>query len=160
MLKVFVFSLLRLTEHRIRESQKPRTSGYMPIPDISALALFFVLLAGVPSAADTGALAFKRDDAIWVAYLGGSGARKVGPGAMPDLSPDGRQVVFVTNEGDTPQGPVRRLAVASLTDGRITIFDLPGKNCIRPVWSPNGKKIAFYLISFLLRVSHFFEFFC
>jgi TolB protein len=36
-----------------------------------------------------GTLAFERDEHVWVAKLDGSGAKKIGKGSAPDLSPDG-----------------------------------------------------------------------
>ena len=65
--------------------------------------------------------------------------------AQPRWSPDGRQIVFVRGgEKDEASKPrPGQLAMLSLTGGEArTITDLP-KGASNPVWSPDGKQIAF-----------------
>jgi dipeptidyl aminopeptidase/acylaminoacyl peptidase len=79
--------------------------------------------------------------AIWAARTDGSGARKLGLGAGPALSPDGRSVVF------SKDGEIYRYQIAPRTaavnDRDVKpIINLWGRN-VNPRWSPDGSKIAF-----------------
>jgi dipeptidyl aminopeptidase/acylaminoacyl peptidase len=65
--------------------------------------------------------------------------------AQPRWSPDGKQIVFVRGGEKDEAGKPRpgQLAMLSLTGGEArTITDLP-KGASNPVWSPDGKQIAF-----------------
>jgi dipeptidyl aminopeptidase/acylaminoacyl peptidase len=65
--------------------------------------------------------------------------------ARPRWSPDGRQLVFVRggDKDDTGKPRPAQLALLSLAGGEArTITDLP-KGAANPVWSPDGKWIAF-----------------
>jgi TolB protein len=43
---------------------------------------------------------------------------------------------------------VRRIAIADLASGKVTILkDMPSDNCFGPVWSPDGAKIAFFIMA-------------
>jgi Tol biopolymer transport system component len=79
---------------------------------------------------------------LFVSNLDGSGRIALGPGAFPDLSPDGQQVVYRgVDEGtyirDLASG-VERLLPGSQNPG---VYDN------LPVWSPDGSRIAFYRVS-------------
>ena len=94
-----------------------------------------------------GTLAFERDEHVWVAKLDGSGAKKIGKGSAPDLSPDGRLLVFNTDE-PSKDVPIRRIAIADLHSDKVKIVEgLPSTNCIRPVWSGDGKELLFQIIT-------------
>jgi TolB protein len=60
-------------------------------------------------------------------------------GDAPSLSPDGRKVAYTaTNKkGD------RFIAVMDLNTKKKTILNTSSNNCYGPVWSPNGKFIAY-----------------
>jgi TolB protein len=97
-------------------------------------------------------IAFERGRDVWVANLDGTGARKIAEGTCPDISPDGTRLAFNTGgylqveRGRPPRLPERRIAVADLARGKLTIFrDIPSDNCFRPVWSPDGSKLAFHI---------------
>ena len=80
---------------------------------------------------------------IYTAQLDGTKARKLVQGAWPEISPDGTRVVFNTEEENAPE---RHIGVVEIATGKRTIFkDIPSDNCHSPVWSPDGKQIAFYL---------------
>ena len=108
--------------------------------------LFILLLLVSPAlAADAPRkLAFERNDNwLWVSNLDGTGARKIVSGVDPSISPDGMKLAFNT-EGS---GPGRRIAVADLATGNVTVFkDVPSDNCFGPVWSPDGAKLLFYIL--------------
>ncbi len=110
------------------------------------LALVFLCLGTVfgqtPQAQQ---IAFERADAVWVANLDGSGAKKIAGGQAPALSPDATLLAFNTVQ---PMGQPahRKIAVANLADGKVTVFnDVPSDNCLEPAWSPDGAKLLFTL---------------
>lgn len=108
------------------------------------LAIF--LLAQIGFGAETRRLAFERGSDVWVANIDGAGAKKVARGLGPDLSPDGERLAFHADSGDQ-KTPERRIAVADLATGKVTIFkkEIPSNNCQHAVFSPDGSQILFNL---------------
>ncbi|MBL0170589.1 MAG: S9 family peptidase [Gemmatimonadaceae bacterium] len=80
--------------------------------------------------------------AIWAVRTTGGPSWRVAEGASPELSPDGRFVLYVKD------GQIFRARV--VRTGPVTMMDTGGIPYIRewgrngsPTWSPDGKKIAF-----------------
>lgn len=83
------------------------------------LALGLVLSASpiLSLAAGSQQVVFERGAAIWIANLDGSNAHKVTKGVYPDISPDGSQIVFNTNDSDGAE-LVRQIAMSMLQPGK------------------------------------------
>jgi len=114
---------------------------------MTKLIVFLGSLLGSAPALLGGAnvLAFERDNSVWVAKIDGAEARKIAEGAAPDLSPDGKRLAFNTQQA-SGQPAHRQIAIADLATGKVTTFhDVPSENCLQPKWSPDGKRLLFYL---------------
>jgi len=94
------------------------------------------------------------DRAVWAVKTDGSGAwrlasianTEVAPGGgrgggSPELSPDGKHVVFA-RDGQIFQARVARGAMASIDTAGVPFIKEWGRQS-NPVWSPDGSKLAF-----------------
>jgi TolB protein len=89
-------------------------------------------------------IAFERNDAVWIANLGGSGEKKVADGIFPAISPDGARVAFNTVEKTSDTTYVRHMAVVDVATGKVNVFkDVPSDNSYYPSWTADGKQILF-----------------
>lgn len=80
--------------------------------------------------------------AIWAVRTAGGPAWRVAEGASPELSPDGRYVLY-TKDGQIYRARTARGAAVSPTDtGGRPFIRAWGRNGT-PQWSPDGRKIAF-----------------
>jgi dipeptidyl aminopeptidase/acylaminoacyl peptidase len=119
----------------------------------------FVWVANPQLAPDGARVAFTRvtvdekrtnyETSIWIAAVKGTEIPiRMTNGkhdAQPRWSPDGQHIVFVRGGDKDESGKPKpgQLAMLSLSGGEArTITDLP-KGASNPVWSPDGKRIAF-----------------
>ncbi len=80
--------------------------------------------------------------AIWAVNAAGGRAWRVAEGAAPELSPDGRYVLF-TRDGQIFRARVARGApLTSMDTGGVPFIREWGRNG-NPRWSPDGSKIAY-----------------
>jgi dipeptidyl-peptidase-4 len=80
--------------------------------------------------------------AIWAVRAAGGGAWRVAEGSSPELSPDGRYVLYVKN-GQIFRARIARGAPLTAVDtGGIPFIKEWGRNST-PKWSPDGRKVAF-----------------
>ena len=80
--------------------------------------------------------------AIWAVRTTGGPSWRVAEGASPDLSPDGRFVLYVKDGQIFRARVVRTGAMTSMDTGGIPYIREWGRNG-SPTWSPDGRKIAF-----------------
>jgi TolB protein len=94
-------------------------------------------------------IAYDRVGKIFVANVDGTHSKKIAEGDWPEISPDGTRVAFNT-AGDAKNrlGPERHIAIADVASGKVTVLpNIPSDNCFGPVWSPDGKQLAFSIMS-------------
>ena len=89
-------------------------------------------------------IAFERNNAVYVANLGGTNEKKIADGIFPAISPDGTRVAFNTVEKTSDTSYVRHIAVVDVATGKLNVFkDVPSDNSYYPSWTADEKQILF-----------------
>jgi Tol biopolymer transport system component len=93
-----------------------------------------------------GFVVYQRGGSVWTMRPNGSRQKELARGSTPSISPDDRQVVLARNE---------KLVIVRASGGHERVIDPFGGKPRRegeliravgyPVWSPNGREIAFTL---------------
>ena len=94
-------------------------------------------------------IAYNRNGKIFVADVDGTHAKKIAEGSWSVISPDGTRVAFNTDsDAKNHPGPERHIAIADVASGKFTVVpNIPSDNCFGPVWSPDGKQLAFSIMT-------------
>jgi TolB protein len=113
------------------------------------LSIFLCVAFPALSHAAQRKIAYEHGDNIFVADIDGTHPKKIAAGALPEISPDGTHIAFNTEaDAKTRPGPERRIAIADVASGKVTVLkDVPSDNCFGPVWSPDGKQLAFSIMA-------------
>ena len=80
--------------------------------------------------------------AIWAVRSTGGPAWRVAEGAAPQLSPDGRTVLFTRNGQIYRARVMRGATVTAMDTGGVPFIQAWGRNGT-PTWSPDGRRVAF-----------------
>ena len=119
------------------------------IKNILCVALLIAVGAMAAFAASPRKIAYEQGENIFVVGVDGAHPKKVANGALPAISADGTHIAFNT-QGDAKNrpGPERHIAIADVASGKVTVMkDIPSDNCFGPVWSHDGKQIAFMIMA-------------
>jgi TolB protein len=116
---------------------------------MSKIISLIFLFAATAFAASPRKIAYEHNENIYAADLDGTHAKKIATGALPEISRDGNRVAFNTEaDAKNRPDPERHIAVVNLATGKTTVLkDIPGDNCFGPVWSADGKQLAFMIIA-------------
>jgi TolB protein len=94
-------------------------------------------------------IAYDRCGKIFVADVDRTHSKKIADGDWPQISPDGTRIAFNTQDlAKNRPGPERHIAIADVASGKVTVVpNIPSDNCFGPVWSSDGKQLAFSIMT-------------
>jgi Tol biopolymer transport system component len=95
--------------------------------------------AGEPAWSSKGRLAYVRSGTVYTANARGRARHRVSSGVSPDWSPNGRRLALVRPKFDL----VGRMYTVSASGGDLRRVGR-SKNTSHPVWSPDGRWLAYY----------------
>jgi TolB protein len=114
---------------------------HLPVGWMAVVVLSLASWIDPVTAAPLGKFAFERGDDVWIANTNGTGAKKIGLGQSPDLSPDGTHLVYEISPPDVDKPKPPHLMVLDLASGKSTTLPTMDMNFSDPLWSPDGKQI-------------------
>lgn len=96
-------------------------------------------------AVNEGRLCFTRGDYVFVQEPNGRPRRLV-KGYQPSISPDGNIIAFVVAQGEWPKSE-SHVSLIDIQTGKVrAISTLNPFNSFRPLWSPDGGRLAVQLV--------------
>lgn len=118
--------------------------GILAVATIGVMLAAVAVQVPVAGAGESFDLVFMRlegtESDIYTVDVDGSNLTRVGPGADPALSPDGRRIAFSDHEGGRNDHDIYVMNVDG--SGRRRFTTSP-EDDVTPVWSPDGRRIAF-----------------
>jgi Tol biopolymer transport system component len=143
----------------------PTTTAVAPIQTFVPAATLTLTLTPAATGGGAGKIAFTSDQdgvpEIYVIDPDGSQLTKLGnsitPKFNPAWSPDGKKIVFGTNDSDSARlyimnadgsSPVKLIDTEELNN-QTTLTWRFVTGCCSPVWSPDGRKIAFSIAHYV-----------
>ncbi len=145
----------------------PTETAIPPTQTLTPVPTFTPTITPTPIGGGMGKIAFmsERDGypEIYVMNTDGSNqiklANEITPKFHPAWSPDGRKIAFISKDENTVSVYIMNADGSNPTKlidtTEISAYDQGNRNlrfdtrCCRPVWSPDGEKIIFYIVHYI-----------